>query len=113
MKHCHKWVQIDSTHNVTRYDLKLVVVRGGDDNDYGVPGLVFRKQELFVQDKLTHSKADFAQPCATGRIVVKACTTLPRTRVGRGARTHLEPRTAGDLGGAAPPKGPGGGGSEH
>ncbi|MCP4492746.1 MAG: transposase [Gammaproteobacteria bacterium] len=42
MRHCHKWVQIDSTHNVSRYDLKLVVVLVGDDNDYGVPGLVLK-----------------------------------------------------------------------
>ncbi|MCP4491580.1 MAG: transposase [Gammaproteobacteria bacterium] len=38
VKHCHKWVQMDSTHNVSRYDLKLVVVLVGDDSDYGVPG---------------------------------------------------------------------------
>ncbi|MCP4489323.1 MAG: transposase [Gammaproteobacteria bacterium] len=37
-RHCQKWVQIDSTHNVSRYDLKLVVVLVGDNSDYGVPG---------------------------------------------------------------------------
>ncbi|MCP4490881.1 MAG: hypothetical protein GY820_26735 [Gammaproteobacteria bacterium] len=55
MRHCHKWVQIDSTHNVTRYDLKLVVVLVGDESDYGVPGLasVVHEFELYNTRFLT------------------------------------------------------------